>query len=292
MKKMLLTMTLLSALASAALAQPAADAAPEEPANVDPAGLEILKRLEKAPQRHKTFQADTTYAFKDMLTLEQEYRWGDFTAAMTPSKDKPEQTDFRFALVFNTFAQDEGPRTRDRQIWAFDGKWLTNVKFKARQILRIQVAGDSSTANPFRLGQGPMVLPIGQKVRDVIAMFEVHTERPRFAKVLARFTRPDVTVKDLDETDYILLVTRDKAKDKTNHVAIEMWIDRKTDLPVQSVAYKGEFPGLKGIKQVTYGRFENYKLDEKIDPDVFLPPNRPGFQVDVKPLRQATPRSE
>jgi hypothetical protein len=292
MKKMLLTMTLLSALASATLAQPAADAAPEDPANVDPAGLEILKRLEKAPQRHKTFQADTTYAFKDMLTLEQEYRWGDFTAAMTPSKDKPEQTDFRFALVFDTFAQEQGPRTKDRQIWAFDGKWLTNVKFKAKQILRIQVAGDSDRTSPFRLGQGPMVMPIGQKVQDVIAMFEVHTQRPGFAKIVTRFARPDVSVNDPEGTDYILLVTRNKARDKTNHVAIEMWIDRETDLPVQSVAYKGEFPGLKGIKQVTYGRFENHKLDEQIDPDVFLPPNRPGFQVDVKPLRQATPRSE
>ncbi len=282
----------LLALTAATPAQEEPDKAPVGPP-VPAQALQTLKNLQGVPEKYKTFQAQYLHATRNMVEGTADYRWGPFLASVEKDPETSKHQ-YKFAVQFKAFAQEDGPKTADRQDWAFDGQWITNVKHKAKQMLRIQVAAGKAADNVFRIGEGPIVMPIGQKPEDVIETFEVHNKRPGFLKALADFERKDVSVQNLPDARYLLLVTREKYKNKINYVMVELWIDPKTDLPMQMVAYKGDHAGLRGIKEVTYGRFEDYKLDEQIDPAVFTPPTptSPGWKVDIERLKKPAAQAE
>ncbi|MCK4626557.1 MAG: hypothetical protein KAV00_14655, partial [Phycisphaerae bacterium] len=83
-------------------------------------------------------------------------------------------------------------------------------------------AQPGKNVNLLQLGKGPFPVPFGQKADVVIKHF-----RPT--------TRP-VAKTDPKNTDYIKLTTRRRYRKDFSVVWLEMWIDRKTSLPVKIVA--------------------------------------------------------
>jgi outer membrane lipoprotein-sorting protein len=255
-----------------------------EPEQIAPEAIEILQRLQKVPKKYRTFQAEMLQASQNRLEGTVEYRWGSFLA-FSGKDEETEAPIYKFAASFKVVAQEDEPRSQDRKDYTFDGKWGTMVLHKAKQIKRYRTPAGNEPQDIFRIGEGPFLLPIGQDVQEVVKTFEVHLQRPRFAKILSRFDREDVKTDAPAETDYLLLATRPEYKEKVNLVMVEIWVDRKTDLPLQIISYKGDFAGLRGVKEVKLLRFKDFKVDQEISQDVFSPPNRPGWKVDIMPLK-------
>ena len=177
----------------------------------------ILKRLEAAGDKYPNITAGIDFNVDMPQTGDTESRTG-----RVYYQGPGEKTPAKFRIHFDTLRQGTGPRIKDVVDYAFDGAWLTVRKERIKQMSRYQVAPPGKKVNPLQLGKGPFPVPFGQKAQAVIKHFKP-TTRP------ARKTDPK-------NTDYIKLTTRRQYRKDFSVVWLEMWVDRKTCLPMKIVA--------------------------------------------------------
>jgi len=182
---------------------------------VDPAVMGILQRLEAAGGKHYT--ADVDYLVEKLQIGYTERR--DGKVYYQPAGEK---TSLRFRIGFKTLRSGKGAAVRRVVDYAFDGEFLTIRKQRIKQMIRYQIALPGQRVNPLRLGKGPFPFPFGQKAADVIKHFHPSTRPAGKA--------------DPKGADYIKLVTRRAYRKSISLVWVEMWVDRKTGVPVKLVA--------------------------------------------------------
>jgi hypothetical protein len=246
--------------------------APTQPATtqaaVDPAVKRILDHVEKAGRKYKTLEADVNHKFVELLTGDMETRTGS-VIFQRGHGDKP--TTFR--IQFETLKQ--GPKGRaipDRLVYAFDGRWLSILKYRSKQMTRVQVAAKGERLEPMRLGKGPFPVPFGQKTADVLEHFEVTTRKPGDG--------------DPKNSEYLRLLTRPAHRKELVFLLLEVWVDRKTHLPVQIISHEGK--RLRRITKRTTVVFSNVKTDRTFKDEVFHPARPgPGWTLRVEPLKKA-----
>ncbi len=264
----------LLALASCTCAQgpnpPAGENPPPKPED------RILQRLEKAGDEHQRLQADVRFEDRDRLTGDHIIRTG------TVSYQKADgDHSGRFAIAFDTVQHGQDAQAiRDRVDYAFDGQWFSILKHRAKQQMRFQVARNDQVVAPLKIGKGPFPLPIGQKAKEVKKYFQVTTSPPRLS-------RPQI--EELPEADYVCLTVKPQYLKEMDFVVLEMWVDRKTGLPVRVISHKGARPSRRAIKRYGVYRLRNIQKPEQFAQDKFLPPRRRGWAYDVKPLPAPPP---
>src|SRR6185295_15400829 len=88
--------------------------------------------------------------------------------------ERPKEGDAqrKFAVRFNKFMIGPTERDEDRS-YIFDGQWLMEKDAKERSFLKKQVVGPGEHFDPLKLGQGPFVLPIGQRKADIKDRYNV-----------------------------------------------------------------------------------------------------------------------
>ena len=148
---------LLSLLQPAPTAQPAIADAPA-----------LLDALEQADQGLKTLTADIRYDKVDGVTDDRQIRRGKVFF----EDDRTKQPRARRFSVRFTSLQMGDRRDDDEQLFAFDGRWLLEVTPRHKQIIKREVAEAGSTADPLRIGEGPLPLPIGQRKADILQRFD------------------------------------------------------------------------------------------------------------------------
>ncbi len=241
----------------------AKDDAPREATS--PEAMKLLDRLEKAGREHKTVEATIDYLVEDILTGDREQRTG-WVAFRKGPKDDPDN----FRVSFQTLKLGEGKPVKDQVDYAFDGQVLTVAKHRIKQMTRYTVAAPGEKVEAMKLGRGPFPLPFGQTVEDMLGFFKVET-RP--AGKTAATDEPQ-------DADYLLLITRLAKRKQTNMDKAEMWIDRKTGLPVRIVSRENK------TKKVTTLNFGEIKTNQELSVETFLLPKPPGWNLTVEKFEE------
>jgi len=244
---------------------PAATTAPAatQPA-VDAGALAILDRLEKSGDKYRTLRADITYHVHMIQTDDTEERTG--YVAYQKKVEKTEDTKgspTKFHIQFKTLKLGEGAKTAEKVDYAFDGMWLTIARHRIKNMTRIQVAAKGETVEPLRIGRGPFPLPFGQTTADMLKHFRAVTREPRDS--------------DPPGSDYLLLIPHATRAKDLSFVRLEMWIDRKTDLPIKVVSKDKS-------KNVTTVNFREIKTDVKFKDSEFFLRKPFGWKMRVEPL--------
>jgi len=234
--------------------QPATTTAPA----VAPAAKMILDRLEQAGKKYTTIQADVKYHVLMRELGDSETRTGEVKFKQA---DKKHPT--RFYIRFDKLRLGAGSERTEKVEYAFDGQWLTEAKHRIKQMTRYQVAVKGERVDPMELGRGPFPIPFGQRTENVIKHFKVTTRK-------AKKTDPK-------NTDYLRLIRRKAYSDKINFTRMEMWIDRKTNLPVKVVSRDKN-------------TFTKVKTNENFDDKTFHLPRKLGWEYRIKRLTDNMPK--
>jgi hypothetical protein len=222
--------------------------------------MKILAALEKAGEAYTALRADIRYIYVDEALGDREERTGWVAFQNADKKNTPA----KFRIQFQTLRQGRGKVLKDKIDYAFDGLWLTIAKHRIKTITRYQVAAKGEKIEPTKLGQGPLPLPFGQKTDDMLLHFEV-TTRP---------IRKD----EPKNTDYLHLATRPRFRKSMNSKTLQMWIDRKTHLPIKIISTDKN-------DNTTTVVFKNIQTDPKLSADTFRLPKPLGWTLNVKHLK-------
>jgi hypothetical protein len=126
--------------------------------------------------------------------------------------------DVRIRVAFDK--QQNGDEIEDvDHSYVLDGGWLIERDAKAKKEIRRQVKKPGEKIDPFKLGEGPFPLPIGQKKGDVKKLFTVTLVPP--AK------------DDPANTTHLLLVPIAGTDYDGKFKTIDLWVDRTSAMPVR-----------------------------------------------------------
>jgi outer membrane lipoprotein-sorting protein len=224
----------------------------------------ILNRLEMAGVDYNTLRANTTYIVTSPMTGDTETRTGWVAFQKGRLVDKKE-IPTKFRVSFDTQRLGRGPKTKEKVDYLFDGNWLTIAKHKIKSMTKIQIAGVGEKVNAFKIGEGPFPVPFGQKTDHIIPLLEATTRDPIDS--------------DPKNTDYIKLVPRRHRKGDVNFVRMEIWVDRKSNLPVKLVSKDHN-------KSITTVSFDDTKTQATLEPDLFKMKKPSGWDVVIKRKQQ------
>lgn len=236
-----------------------AESAPEN-SSVSPAARAILDRLERAGDTFVTLRADLEYEVRNAMTGETELRTGT-VAYQKETADQPA----KFRVNFQTLRLEEGPVTRQRVEYLFDGRFVIKDQYATKTRTCWQVAAEGQRVEALRIGKGPFPIPFGQKTRDVLELLHAGT-RPAESS-------------DPPNTDFLLLSPLPGREKDVNFTRLEMWVDRRTNLPVKLRARDEN----QTVKTVV---FSHIQTNPKIDPKLFDEPRPAGFELIVERLER------
>lgn len=202
--------------AAISLGLPAARAEPatsQPEAAADPKLDRILERLEGKGQSIKGLRCKLVYRFVEIDPVEQvTEKEGELLFARAEPNPK--------FLVHFTRIVAAGTVQETGEYFAFDGERVVERNDKARTIRRRQFARTGERQDLFRIG-GPFPLPFGQKRADILRNFVVTLE--------------PFTPEDPRNTDHLHCVPRPNTELADKYSRVEIYIDRKLELPVRIV---------------------------------------------------------
>lgn len=158
--------------------QPATtDAAPEsalpQPSPAITNADDLLRALETADADLRTLSAAIMLQKSFALAGDDQARWGtlsfeDRTDAKAPAAAR---RDRRFAVRFQQLRT--GRRIdAEPQVFVFDGATLVESRPTRKEMVKYRLGDAQDRADPLRIGEGPLPLPIGQKRDDITARFD------------------------------------------------------------------------------------------------------------------------
>lgn len=185
----------------------------------DPKVDAILDRLEVKGRTIKGFKCDLTYRYVTVFPVESA-QVKNGTLLFARAEPNP-----RFLIHFDTLIAD-GVRKETGEFFAFDGRWFIerNDNPHARTIRKTEIVREGERFDPFRMdgkGRAPFPVPIGQKRSDIVRGFKV---------ALKPFE-----LGDPPGSDHLHCVPRPKTELAAKYARVELFIDRKLELPVRIV---------------------------------------------------------
>jgi hypothetical protein len=206
--------------ASRPAAQPATQpAAPPVAIDAPAAGPtvdELLNKLESGAADLVAFAARITYEKFDETLGRKEIRIGEIIYQRDAETNQK-----RFAALFDAVITGNQRRERLKH-YIFDGRWLAEVDHESKQFIKREIVPPGKSLDPLKLGEGPFPLPIGQPKKDVLERFDVtRAELPA-----------EGLLKDLKETDGLLLVPKPGTAEARDFTKVTLFYDRATMLPV------------------------------------------------------------
>ena len=247
---------------------------------------ELLAKLETADKDLRTLTANIQYvkAFPEAQGGDTHTRRGEMSFANLDPGLATGRPRRMFAVTFNELIIGETRRMESRG-FVFDGSWLVERDETAKQFFKRRVVAPGSTADPMRIGEGPLPLPIGQRRADIVGRFEAVTVSPldavpeglRFAKLRALLT----------DTHQLKLTPRPKSTQARDYTEIRLWYRIGDLLPVFAQSITPD-----GSKHEIF--LLNTKKNEKLNDAVFStaePSRQDGWAVDVTEFRAETGES-
>ena len=159
--------------AAAAAAPPAQTAAAADKVARFASADELLGTLETADRDLRSFAADVQYKkrFADIQGGDAQTRQGRLSFATEPRPEADAVPRRSFAVIFTTLIVDNARRDETTK-FVFDGEWLVEQNDTTKQFLKRRVVPAGKIVDPLKIGEGPFVLPIGQKKAEILRRFD------------------------------------------------------------------------------------------------------------------------
>ncbi len=186
-----------------------------EAREIDPAVDSLLTTLETAAADLRDFSAKLRYDKWDPVTNRWEIRAGELLYEVKPGGAK------RFAMLFDTYIVGNRKQTR-KTTYVYDAGWLAEIDYESKQFIKRQIVAPGKEFDPFKLGEGPFPLPVGQARSEVLQRFDVSLIGPP----------EDDQLKDLQNVDGLRLVPRPGMPEAKEFERVDVFYDKDTHLPV------------------------------------------------------------
>lgn len=194
-------------------------------AEPDPA-RELLERVSHNADGLTGFTASVSWVKEDALVMRREIRKGTLLYQVAAETGRR-----RFAALFDLYVSgrigsDRTTGERKLQHLIFDGRWFVEVDHDRKQFIKREIVPPGETFDPLKLGEGPLPIPIGQPVDEVLRRFEVGlVELPT-----------EGTLRTLERVDGLRLTPRAGTEMAQEYAHIDLFFDRQTLLPVGVIA--------------------------------------------------------
>lgn len=195
-------------------AKPAQPADPKAPAQADERVVRILDRLEAKGRAVKGLRCDLAYAFVDSLVGDRKVKEGFLFFI----KGEPHT---KFLVEFNKNVAS-GAVERNKEIFLFDGTWLTERNDKSKTVIKRQMVHPGEKLDLFEIGRGPFPLPFGQKRDEILRLFKV--------------THAPFEVGDPPGTEHLHCIPKPGTHLAEKYTRLEIFVDKTIDLPVRIVS--------------------------------------------------------
>ncbi len=196
---------------------PSVDAACESTAE-----LRLLDDLDRATESLRDFSARIVFEKFDDLTEEAELRYGRVVY------QRPLEGRHRAAVLFDRFIDSSGRSDEIDQRYVFVDGWLVEIDGAKRQFIKRQIVDPRSDQDPLRLGEGPLLIPFGQRRADIESTFRVSPAPPPTGR-LAEAVDP-ASLRSLRLTPIVA------PRDGDGYQTIDLHYDRETLLPALVLA--------------------------------------------------------
>ena len=251
-----------------ATTQPAA----QRPDDVDPRVWDWLGRLEQRGKMLKSYEARIRYTRTQSLLDDSVARLGRLRYVAGPPS--------RFRVDFKRLIEGGVRRTRNEG-YIFDGSWIVHIKPDDKIFLKRQVVAPDQEFDPMKIGQGPFVVPLGQKRNDVIRDFHVTLVEPPVQAPQAE-TQPAPPA----DVQLHLVPKRQgrRAGQSIDFVEADLWFDRTTLLPVKLQTVDNG--GNETIVEMHDAVVDSIETDDSDDPfDTTVPPEGTGWRIEITPWK-------
>jgi len=245
--------------------------APTTPATaaVDPQADKALDLLQKRDGTLTDFTSKIRYQVIHGRTGDAETSTGTFDYIKGAA-------DRKFAVQFDQSSVDEGkPRPIDQKI-VFDGQWSIIRDVQKMLFVKEQLAPPGKPYDPFKLGQGPFPIPIGQDKQDMLREFTVTVEPANATPTADPVPDPKPDPKAPATLVHLKLIPRNPKG--FNFKEAHIWVSKEAELPVQvSLVDKDE--------NVTTIELTDIKINTGTVkmPELQEPAAGAGWRIEVKP---------
>jgi hypothetical protein len=235
-----------------------------------PPAVKLLDEIEHAADDLHSFTASIFYEVEDALIGETQIRKGDVIYRL-----EPEIGGRSFAILFDEFIQNRRKREQ-RSHYIFSDRWLVEIDHDQKLFIKREIAAPGEQFDPFKLGEGPIPLPVGQPADEVLKRFDV-----------SLIDLPDegpLRKLEADTVDGLRLVPKPDTPLAEDFTRIDLFYDRRTRLPVgvNVIESNGD------RKTARLGEIaRNPKLSEAQRAKLSIePPDPKQWKIDIRPLGQ------
>lgn len=232
-----------------------------------------LEKLEAKSENMTSFHANIFYTRIQELLGDKQSRQGKVYLSRT--KDKTQ-----FAVGFESLIKDK-KIIEQKKIFIFDGIWLIEKDYQNKIFIKRQVMQPGKKFDPLKLGEGPFPLPVGQKVSDVLAFFEV-TLKPEDEKA-----KPENKEDKDKETFTLLLKPREdlpKNSPKIKFKNMKLTYYKKSLLPKEVETTDGKNTTIVKLFKAAMNELD--KKQQAVIFDTTQPPASEGWDIIIKPFEQ------
>lgn len=241
----------------------------EESATATPEVAALLDRLYARDATLKDFVGKVQLSSTNARTGEQKI----FIGAVQYQK-KGEAT--RLYIRFDIQKDDTGvvvDKNLEHDIVIADG-WLIDSDGKNKRFVKQQLVPPGKTYNPFKLGQGPLPLPIGQPKEDILARFAV--------------TQIPAGTKDPVNTAHLRLVPLNERYQQVYKMTqMDLWVDLAQDIPTKVVRTELGEPADDGTRDTTSVVLKDLQVNNgqaKV-PNLATPEAGSGWDISIEPYK-------
>ena len=133
---------------------------------------DLLDALETADKDLSTLTADVKYDKTFEIQGDRQVRFGRLWFVSEPAAKPDEPPRRKFAIKFDRVFIGPVQRTEDKT-YIFDGQWMMEKDAVEKFFQKKQVVGPGAHFDPLKVGEGPFVLPIGQRKADIKDRYNV-----------------------------------------------------------------------------------------------------------------------
>ncbi|MBN2019197.1 MAG: outer-membrane lipoprotein carrier protein LolA [Sedimentisphaerales bacterium] len=230
-------------------------ALPSQDVNTDPVS-KILTNLQYAAGGLKSYQCKIEYLFSQPILESKTLRMGNLYYARFDGGSK-------LRIEFDALTQDDGPMQKNRDIYIFDGHWLTHIDYQIKQAQKRQLAEANEPIDAFELVKRTFPIIGFDRSEDLKKQFDVNL------------------IGESNGLVHLFLKVKPDSQYKDDYTSVDVWIDTaKTGLP-EKVATTNNNGDIYEI------RFIEPKVNEMINEKVFEFTIPNGFgKPEVIPLKK------
>ena len=222
---------------------------------------QMIQHIQEAGQRLTSFQADLIY---DVNQPEMDSRF--VRKGLIAYQRDPNHSFLRVA--FYTLQEDDLPEVIRKEIFYFDGVWLTHVSYDAKSITQRQMTPEDQPADAFELASQSMPLVGFTDMDELTRHFDISR----------------IELVDSPERLGLLLRVKPDSDYHKEYTQLTFEIDPEKWLPAKVVAIAS---GRGGDREIHTIVFDNASLNQPIDPELFLIKKPEGFgQPEIIPLEK------